>query len=715
MRENESEDEVVDEEPEGGTEVAAARDAGPESAPAAADVEAPASDGRPAQSSRAFAISVEAGGEEQQGPALPYPVVGFGASAGGLDAVREVLENLDPGTGMSFVLVTHLAPNQRSYMSEILERHTRMPVIPLEDGQRPLPNQLHVLQPNQRVTLRGGVFRVEEFLPEDRGARAIDTFFRSLASDQKNHSVGVVLSGADSDGALGLKAIKAEGGIAIVQTPESASYAGMPRSSIAADHVDIVLPPNEIAIELGRLGHQFSRPEVRSLEKGVAPSDDEQVLLRILQSLRNLSGVDLRHYKPETIRRRIARRMLLLRMDRLADYHRLLLTRADELRQLQEDILINVTHFFRDAGLWESLRQNVLPVLVQGRPQEKPIRIWCAGCSTGEEAYSLAIVVLEYLSQQGLETPVQVFGTDASDRSIDHARLAVYPESIASEIAPERLRRYFVKVDRGYQVSKRVRDACIFARQNLCADPPFSHIDILSCRNVMIYFGLPLQRQVMLMFHYALEPSGYMVLGMSEGLRDYGEVFTPVDRKSKVYMKTGAQLPFQYDPPRSYAISNVPGGVQAPLVEIDSSIWPEQELQRAADRIVLARFGPPGLVVDERMNVLQSRGQMSPFLTSLPAPSAGTCCACSRRAWPAKFALRYSAPYGTMHPPRARPSSPTRSRARDKSPSTCCLSPAPQRARAACSSCFELSRRGWRRTSPTRPRCRSLRSTKRIA
>lgn len=565
-----------------------------------------------------FSISVEASGQEQHGPALLYPVVAFGASAGGLDAVREVLTNLDPDTGMAFVLITHLAPNQRSYMSEILERHTRMPVNPLEDGQRPLPNQLYVLQPGQRVTLRGGLFRVEEIVPEERWGLVIDTFFRSLAADQKNHAVGVILSGADSDGALGLKAIKAEGGIAVVQTPESASYSGMPRHSIAADHVDMVLPPAEIAAELGRLGRQFTRPEVRSLEEGLAAPDDERVIGKILQLLRGISGLDLRLYKPETIRRRIARRMLLLRVDRLAEYHRMLQIRADELRLLQEDILINVTHFFRDPGFWDSLRLCVLPALFQDRPPEKPVRIWCAGCSTGEEAYSLAILVLEYLSQNGLDTPVQIFGTDASEQSIETARLAIYPETIAGEIAPERLRRYFVKVDRGYQVSKRVRDACIFARQNLCADPPFSHIDILSCRNVMIYFNQVLQRQVMLTFHYALEPGGYMLLGMSEGLRDYGEVFSTVDRKHKIYLKSGAHLPFSYDPPRTYAISQATGSSRAPLVEMESSAWPEQELQRAADRIVLARFGPPGLVIDERMNVLQSRGQASRFMEITP-------------------------------------------------------------------------------------------------
>jgi two-component system CheB/CheR fusion protein len=562
-------------------------------------------------------LAIETTAQELQPPALPYPVVGFGASAGGLQAFRTIAEGLDTGTGMSFVLVTHLAPDQKSYLTEIIERYTRMPVLPVENNVRPEPNTIYILLPNQLLHLRGGVFHVSERVVGPRGPMVIDEFFRSLASDQKNHAIGVVLSGADSDGAAGLRAIKAEGGIALVQSPESAAQSGMPRSSIAADHVDLIVPPAEIAVELGRLGYQFARPEVRSLEEGAIPPDDEQSFNRILQILRANSGIELRQYKPETIRRRMARRMVLLRKDSLADYARLLQVRVDEVRLLTEDLLINVTRFFRDPGFWQSIKDNVLPVLVQDRTSSRPIRVWCAGCSSGEEAYSFAITIIEYLSANGLDIPVQIFGTDASDQSIEMARLAVYPETLVNEISPERLRRFFVKVDRGYQVSKRVRDTCIFARQNLCNDPPFSHIDILSCRNVMIYFDQALQRQVMLTFHYALDPGGYMLLGMSEGLRDYSELFSTVDRKHKIYMKTGASLPYNFDVSRNYAISTATGAPRSPVLP-ENNVWPEMELQRAADRIVLARFGPPGLIVDERLNVLQSRGQTALFLELSP-------------------------------------------------------------------------------------------------
>ncbi len=549
--------------------------------------------------------------DEQQRPALPYPVVAFGASAGGLQAVRAVMENLPEKTGMAYVLVTHLAPDQKSFLTEIMSRFTKMPVKHIEEGQQPLQDHFYVLSPGLTVQLQGGVFRLELRTSSDRFPMSIDTFFRSLASDQKNHAIGVVLSGADSDGALGLKAIKGEGGIAIVQQPDTATHSDMPRNSIAADHVDLVVPPGEIGAELARLAKQFAKPEVRSLEEGVPIPTNEQSFSRILQMLRNAFGMELRHYKPDTIRRRIARRMILLRMESLPEYANYLQLRRDELHVLKEDVLINVTRFFRDPAFWEALRTDILPLFFESRPAEHAVRIWCAGCSSGEEAYSLAITFLEFLSANGLDTPIQIFGTDASDRSIDMARIAMYPESLASEIAPERLRRFFVKVDRGYQVSKRVRDCCIFAKQNLCADPPFSHIDFLSCRNVLIYFDQALQRQIMGTFHYALEPRGYLILGMSESLRDSDDSFAAVDRKNKIYMKVGTTPAAHYRLPLQSAI--VKSGER--IVRVNPlGDWPEMELQRAADGIVLARFGPPGLIVDERLNVLQVRGQVSPYV-----------------------------------------------------------------------------------------------------
>jgi two-component system CheB/CheR fusion protein len=549
---------------------------------------------------------------EAQNPKLSYPVVAFGASAGGLQALKEILQSLKTDTGMSFVVVTHLAADQRSYLTEITSQFTAMSVGPIIEGQKPEPNSIHVLLPNQIARLSNGVFTIQSRASDGKHPMVIDTFFRSLAADQKNHSVGVVLSGADSDGASGLKAIKGEGGFALVQTPESAQHSSMPRMSIAADHVDLVVPPRELAAELNRLGEQFARPEVKLLEQADVPLTDEQSFARILQCVRTSSGLDLRQYKPDTIRRRIARRMVLLRMDSLAQYLRFLQLRSDELKILQEDVLINVTRFFRDPAFWHALSAEVLPAFFRGRPTEKPIRIWCAGCSSGEEVYSLAVTLIEYLIANGLETTVQIFGTDISERSIEMARNAVYPESLAAEINHDQLRRFFVKVDRGYQVSKRVRDCCIFARQNLAADPPFSHIDFLTCRNVLIYFNETLQKQIIATFHYALNPDGYMLLGLSETLRDHESGFAIVDRKQKIYQRKEGGPGVEARLPLLHTL--LPLGIRATDIPQLEDNWPDLELQRAADRIVLSRFGPPGLIVDDKLNVLQARGQNAPYV-----------------------------------------------------------------------------------------------------
>ena len=557
--------------------------------------------------------------QESQSPSLSYLVVAIGASAGGLQAVRDILAGLPADTGMAFVLITHLSPDHKSYMAEILSKATAMPVTPMEDGQQPLPNQLYVLTPNFDATIEGGRFRLQARPPGHVHHLPIDLFFRSLASDQKNHAIGVVLSGADADGALGLKTIKGEGGIALVQAPDTAQHSSMPRNSIAADHVDRVLPPAEIATELQSLALQFTRPGVRQLEaspgfeKSGGGDAEAQLFAHLLQMLRTVSGLEFRLYKEQTLRRRVARRMVLLHIDTLAEYVRFLQGHSDELRTLQEESLISVTRFFRDPEFWEILKTAVLPVFCYGRPPEKPIRIWSAGCSTGEEAFSFAITVLEYLSANNLETPVQIFGTDASDRAIDFARVGLYPDSISADVSPERLRRFFVKRESGYQVSRRIRDTCIFARQNLSGDPPFSHIDLLSCRNVMIYFQQILQHRVIGTFHYALETNGYLLLGMSESLREFPELFDTFDRKYKIYSKLGDNSsPASFNPPDLLtSFRPFPIHQDEPL---SLRNWPDLDLQHAADRIVLARFAPAGLVIDDQLNVLQVRGQAAPFV-----------------------------------------------------------------------------------------------------
>ncbi len=559
----------------------------------------------------AAAEKVSADEEWDRRPALDYLVVGFGSSAGGMQPLRKVLELLPADTGMAFVLVPHLAPDHTSHLTSITEHFTKMPVHAIEHGRRPEPNNLYILQPNQTAQMRDGRFHVEARLASERVPRPIDLFFRSLGADQQGHAIGVVLSGADSDGALGLKALKGEGGVAMVQSPETAQHSSMPLSSISADHVDLVLSPTEIAYELARLAKQFVQPIVRALAEDEVPSDLASYN-RILTLVRVASGLELRQYKPDTIRRRIARRMLLLRVDSLPEYVQYLQAHKDELKNLQEDVLINVTHFFRDPLMWEALTADVFPAFFENRAPDSTIRIWSAGCSSGEEVYSVAMALLEYMSAHRIDAAVQIFGTDAGERSIEMARAGTYPDSLASEISNERLRRFFVKAPRGYQINKRVRDLCVFAKQNLCTDPPFSHMDFVFCRNVMIYFKHALQRQILATFHYSLKGRGYLVLGSSETLRDYDDAFAASDRKNKIYCKLGTSLQGGYNLPMT-RLSNLEVLTPTPASYVPLGIS-ELEMQRVADRVVLARFGPPGLIVDERMNVLQARGQTAAYV-----------------------------------------------------------------------------------------------------
>jgi two-component system CheB/CheR fusion protein len=556
--------------------------------------------------------------EENQSAVLPFPVVGIGASAGGLQAFQELLDNLPEHTGMAYVILSHLAADKPSHLSEILSRNTKMPIAPIEEGTRPETDHVYVLMPAQRARIVAGRFRLEARAAGEKVHFPIDDFFRSLSLDQKSYCIGIVMSGADSDGTLGLLAIKGEGGLTIAQSPETAEQPSMPTSSIEADHVDFVGAPAEIAAELARLADLFQLPQIRILESGLAVPNEEQSLRKIFQILRNLTGLDLRQYRQETIRRRIGRRMVMRRIDSLSEYAQFLQLQPEEVRILHEEALISVTRFFRDAEFWQALTIQVLPALFQNRPPEKSVRIWCAGSATGEEAYSFAITVLEFLAANGLHSTVQVFATDASENAIQKSRTAIYPESIISQVSPERLRRFFMKAERGYRISKRVRDCCIFAHHNLASDPPFSHIDILSCRNVLIYFNPPLQKQLISTFHYALEPEGYLVLGMSEGLRDYTSFFNPFDRKHRVYSKIGVDSPGLHPPIVSVMLNDHPASLQLSEPRFPGEGWPELELQRAADRIVLARYAPPGLIVDEKLNVLQARGHTAPYVQLAP-------------------------------------------------------------------------------------------------
>jgi two-component system CheB/CheR fusion protein len=558
-------------------------------------------------------VESEPSGGDRDG-ALPFPVVGIGASAGGVEAYIELLSELAPDTGMAFVLVPHLSADFETHLVEILARHTSMPVSEVRADLEPEINHVYIIPKNARLTIAERKFQLHARLSSDR--LPIDHFFRSLGAHQKNRAIGVILSGMDADGALGLKAIKGEGGITIVQSPESAKFGEMPRQGIAADHVDLILPPGKIGLELAQLALRFSHPELLPLEEGDAPPKEGSHFTRILTLLRGVSGIEFQNYKSTTLLRRIARRMLLKGTHTLGDYVKLLQTQHQELSDLQEDVLINVTRFFRDPEVFDALKQDLFQRLFEGRRPQQPVRIWVAGCSSGEEVYSLAICLFEFFSNHSIDAPIQIFGTDASEHSVEKARLGIYPETITAEVSPERLNRFFVKFDHSYQISKRIRDMCIFAHQNLCSDPPFSRLDLVSCRNVLIYLGAKAQKTVLLSLNYALRSGGYLLLGSSESILQHADLFTLSEQKHKFYLKVGtATPPVDLARPLPGRESTAPS--DRVLIGANAA-WTEVDLQRAADRIVLARHGPAGVVINDKMEVLQVRGHTAPYLQYAP-------------------------------------------------------------------------------------------------
>jgi two-component system, chemotaxis family, CheB/CheR fusion protein len=553
------------------------------------------------------------------GPLDPsFPIVGIGASAGGLDAFAELLSEVPVNAPLGLVLVQHLDPTHESALVELLARTTRMPVVEAKHGTRVEPARVYVIPPNASMTIAGGVLHLA---PRERGAHtmAIDHFLRSLAEDCGGRSIGVILSGTASDGALGLTAIKAAGGLTFAQDPDSAKYDGMPRSAVARGAVDIVLPAAAIGRELARLA---AHPNIR-WTASPAPAEasvDDQASAGIFRILQRETGVDFAQYRQTMVRRRIARRMIVHKLDTLEAYHRYLEEHAAEAPALCSDLLINVTSFFRDADTFRVLQQTVFPGLVKRRAGA-PIRVWVPACATGEEAYSLAITLLESLGAAPGPPLIQIFGTDLSETAITHARAGVYARHIELDVSPERLRRFFIKLDGQYQVSKSVRELCVFAKHDLAQDPPFSRVDVISCRNVLIYLEAALQKRVMSVLHYALKNEGVLLLGAAETVSGFADLFTVVDRQHRLFRKKATSVRLDARPPGSGRAVEKPGAGQTP----DRSAprpGGEEDLQRQVDRIVLSRYAPAGVVINDAMEILQFRGRTSPYLEPAPGQAS---------------------------------------------------------------------------------------------
>jgi len=545
-------------------------------------------------------------------------VVGVGASAGGLEAFSQLLHALPDDADLALVLVQHLAPQHESALPALLGAKTRLSVHQVTDGMHIEPGHVYVIPPNVQMGITDGELHLAP-RPGDRTQYTpIDFFLRSLAHSAENRAIGVILSGTASDGAIGVREIKAVGGITIAQAPESARHDGMPRAAIATGMIDLVLSPPEIAAELVQISrHPYLRqPWPAKTGEGVV-LDDEQ-LERVFSLLHASSGVDFRHYKLPTMKRRIQRRMALNKLSGLAEYVKHLEEHPSEIEQLYQDILIHVTCFFREPESYEALATQVLPALLERRSENDPIRVWVPGCSTGEEAYSVSMTLSEFLQKENKGGfPIQIFGTDISETAIAFARSGIYPESISADVSPERLRCFFSKTDGNYQISKAVRDTCIFARQDVTRDPPFSRLDLILCRNVLIYLNLALQRRLMNFFHYALKPSGFLMLGHAETIGPHVELFELTDKKHRVYRKKLTTVRHKAGFPVEYVVAPTQG-----LTRGEAGRETGRILQREVDNLMLDRYAPPGVVVDPAMQIVQFRGQTGPYLEAAPGEAS---------------------------------------------------------------------------------------------
>ena len=536
-------------------------------------------------------------------------VVGIGASAGGLEALGELVQHAPLGP-MAFIVVQHLAPHHESLLPQLLARSTKLTVVAAVDGTTLEGGHIYVSPPNANLAVLHGTLRLIT-PPDTHGVRLpIDFLFRSLADDQGSRAIGIVLSGTGTDGTFGLKAIKAAGGITMVQDPASAKYDGMPRSALASGAADFCLPLQRIGEELTRIA---TDPRPRPAH-ATTPIRTHDQLAKLFVVIRSEFGNDLTHYKQATIERRIERRMAFHRLERLEDYVRLVQQDRDELHALYKDMLITVTRFFRDPGMFDALKERVLPKLFEHKEVGAPVRVWVPACATGEEAYSIAMCLLEYCEAEGKHARIQIFGTDLDDDCIQHARRGIYPMNIALDVPPGRLNRFFTKKDDELHVSRRVRDLLVFSRQNILKDAPFSRIDLASCRNLLIYLEPPAQKRVLRILHYALTPAAFLVLGSSETASDASELFSAVDHKHKIYRKKHA--PTQVGNDVTFGVPHT--GVSPPPVPVR----PTLSLQAIADRKVLELYGPAGVVLNEDLEIVQFRGHTGPFLD--PAQGAAS-------------------------------------------------------------------------------------------
>ena len=549
-------------------------------------------------------------------PPTAFPIVGLGASAGGLAAFQAFFSGLTnlPDPGMAFVLVQHLAPDHKSILTELIRRTTRLPVTEIEEGMVIQANGVYVIPPNQDLACLNGTLHLLPRLEPHGRPLPVDFFFCSLAQDQSDRAIGIVLSGTGSDGAEGARAIRRAGGLVLAQSPASAECDGMPRSALATGLVDFELPPEEMGARL--LAH-CQQVHHRPPEALATPLPHrENAIQKILVLVRARTGHDFSLYKPNTIHRRIARRMAIHQIESLDDYVKFLQKQTAEAGALFHEFLIGVTKFFRDADAFQVLEDRIIPAIVGTESDGAPLRIWVAACSTGEEAYSIALLLTERMEALRLVRPVKIFATDIDARAIATARRGYYPASIAADLTPERLARFFTAEAGGYQISKAIRDLLIFSEQDAVRDPPFSKLDLISCRNLLIYMGTELQRKLLPVFHYALKPGGLLFLGTSETANEFGEFFTVLDRAAKAYRRK-TDLPFMHPTPGP-ASAPPTSPVPAPLQPAGPKPPGSTSLRERTEQALLRLAFPAAALVTAGGEILYLHGRAGMYLE--PAP-----------------------------------------------------------------------------------------------
>jgi two-component system CheB/CheR fusion protein len=543
-----------------------------------------------------------------------FPVIGLGASAGGLEALRSFFGEVAVNSGMAFIVVVHMAPKQPSLMPELLRKVTPVPVSVAKDGQTIEPDHIYVIVPDKEICVFKGKLQLLDVL-DKRATLPIDAFLRSLAHDRGANAAAVILSGTGTDGTLGAKAIKAKGGLVLAQSEDSAGYDGMPRSAANSGVVDIIVAPEEMP---QRLSQYFSHPDLALKKQPVAASDQRDWLNKIFAILRTQIGHDFSLYKKNTLLRRINRRMELNQIAHHGQYVRYLRENSAEVQALFRELLIGVTNFFRDPASFHALKTSILPEMLDQLKEDTTFRAWIPGCSTGEEVYSLAIVIHELLDTNPNHINLQLFGTDIDDHAIDKARQGLFPASIAADVSDGRLKRFFIKEGESFRIRKEIRDCAIFSVQDLIKDPPFSRLHLLCCRNLLIYLDNDAQKKLLPLFHYTLAPNGILVLGSSESIGGFSNLFTILDKKWKIFKRREVPLALrqQVDFPSGPPTPGMAAGAALVAVPADPEVNIAQMMQQA----IFGQFTPTALLVDANGNILHVQGRTGKYLETPSGP-----------------------------------------------------------------------------------------------